>query len=70
MNNKEKIIAEFRIQEINFKEQFLDEYFHCLLCGCQLEYSQKTDYIYQYVEEKAQCPNCKIETHQTCHKLQ
>lgn len=70
MGYKEKIVAEFKITDLNFREQFLEEYFNCLLCGSELEYTQNTDYIYQIVEETAQCPNCKISTQDSCHKLQ
>jgi transcription initiation factor IIE alpha subunit len=70
MENKEKIIAEFKIQGISYKDQYIEEYFQCLLCGNDLVYTHKTDFIYQIVEEKAQCPHCKIESKQHCHKLQ
>ena len=70
MNNKEKIIAEFNIVELNFREQYLEEYNNCILCGSELEYSHDTDFIYQVVEEKAHCPHCKIESKNQSHKLQ
>ncbi|MCB0355828.1 MAG: hypothetical protein KDD40_02415 [Bdellovibrionales bacterium] len=70
MKENEKIIAQFNIVEINFREQFLEEYFHCILCGTELEYAHETDFIYQTVEEKAHCPHCKIESKNIAHKLQ
>jgi transcription elongation factor Elf1 len=70
MSPKEKIIAEFRITDINFRDQYLEEYFHCLLCGSDLEFTQNTDHTVLVVEEKAQCPHCKISTHESSHILQ
>ena len=70
MENKEKIVAEFRITGIDYKEQYLEEYFHCLLCGTKLDFSHNTDFIYQVVEEKAECPHCKIESKANHHNLQ
>ncbi|MCB0392093.1 MAG: hypothetical protein KDD58_12430 [Bdellovibrionales bacterium] len=70
MNNKEKIVAQFNIQSISFREQYLEEYFQCILCGTELVYTHDTDFIYQTVEEKAHCPHCKIESKNHSHKLQ
>ena len=67
---KAKTITEFRIKKSDFREQFLDEYHNCLLCGTGLIYTHKTDFIYLNVEEAAHCPHCQIQTKKQSHILQ
>lgn len=63
-------IAEINLKNFNYREQYLEEYKNCLLCGTELVYHHNTDFIYQTVEEQALCPHCKIPTKKHEHKLQ
>ncbi len=69
-DTKSKIVAEFRVTEITERDQYLDEYTNCILCGTELEYEHQTDFIYLTVDEQANCPHCHIQTKQKSHRLQ
>ena len=48
----------------------VSEHFHCVLCGSQLQFKHKTDFVEQTVFEDAHCPACNIRNRQNAYKLQ
>ena len=68
--DSQNIVTTFDIKSINFREQELEEYFHCILCGAELIYTHSSDFVYQTVLEQAHCPECKIDMKKCEHKLQ
>lgn len=54
----------------NAKEQFLDDYLNCPLCGSELLYTHVTHFVNQNVAEEAHCEECKIRTKANTHTLQ
>jgi hypothetical protein len=42
----------------------------CVLCGTDLRFSHKTDFVAGVVSEDAHCPACRIRNRQTTHTLQ
>lgn len=58
------------INEPTVKEQFLDDYHHCPLCGTELIYTHVTDFAYLKVNEEAHCEACNIRTKKDEHILQ
>jgi transcription elongation factor Elf1 len=68
--NSPKIIAQFNIVESHSpREQFLEEYHHCPLCGTELIYAHVTNFIQEMVKEEAFCSACNIRTKANEHKL-
>lgn len=65
-----KVITEFRIVPTDsHREQFLDDYHHCCLCGSELVFTHNTNFIALDVKEEAFCPSCNIRTKQNDHRL-
>ena len=73
MEGKDKLkqtIAEIRIdQEVDPKEQFLDDYNHCPLCGTELSYTHVTDFAFLQVNEEAHCDPCGVRIKKEKHVL-
>ena len=65
MQDQEKVT----MQEIQ-REIQLEELTRCCLCGHYLVFSHRTDYLTLQVEEKAECPACKIQLRTQQHALQ
>lgn len=51
-------------------EESVNEHFHCVLCGSELDIHHKTDFITQEVQEEAHCPSCNIRNRQSAYSLQ
>jgi predicted nucleic acid-binding Zn ribbon protein len=48
----------------------VDEHLHCVLCGSELRFQHKTDFIEQIVAEEAHCPICNVRNRQQSYRLQ
>ena len=48
----------------------VDQHFHCVLCGDQLRFRHKTDFVEQVVTEDAHCPSCNVRNRQSTYRLQ
>lgn len=51
-------------------EECLQDHLSCVLCGTDLEFKRKTDFVGQTVTEDAHCPRCNIRNRQSTHRLQ
>ena len=75
--NEPKVIATIdvniqmpKVDKKAWMEETLDEHFHCVLCGGELEFTHKTCFITQKVSENAHCPSCGVRNRQSDHSLQ
>ncbi|MDB2425942.1 hypothetical protein N9W41_00185 [bacterium] len=70
--DQSKVITEFNIisDEITPKDEFLEDQKSCKLCGGELLYTHVTNFIGDYVDEKAHCSLCSIKHTDTVHCLQ
>jgi hypothetical protein len=75
--NKPKTIATIdvnvhmpKVGKKEWLQESLEDHFHCVLCGSELEFQHKTDFILQTVTEDAHCPACHVRNRQTAHILQ
>jgi len=76
-DEKPKIVASIdvnvhwpKIEKNTWLEESIQDHFQCVLCGTELEFKHKTDFVTQIVCEDAHCPNCKIRNRQSTHSLQ
>ena len=58
------------IEKKQWLEASIQDHLHCVLCGGELNFQHKTDFIEQKVCESAGCKSCGVRTRQTDHKLQ
>jgi hypothetical protein len=66
-----QIVAQFNIiDKTTPKEQFLDEYQNCPLCGTSMVYTHVTNFVAETVKEEAFCTACNIRTKSNDHGLQ
>lgn len=64
------VIAQFNIvDKPSAREQFMDEYAHCPLCGTEMVYTHVTNFIAESVKEEAFCTACNIRTKSNSHGL-
>lgn len=71
IQDESKIITQINIiPSRNHREEFLDDYYNCALCGSEMTYTHVTHFGQQVVEEEAFCPSCNIRTKQESHRLQ
>ncbi len=75
--DKPKVIATIdvnvhwpKIEKRTWLEETLNDHFHCVLCGTDLAFKHKSDFVTQVVTEDAHCPNCNIRNRQSVHSLQ
>lgn len=59
-----------KVSSADWLSECVDEHFHCVLCGTELHFHHKTDFITQVVEEVAVCPSCKVKNRESQHTLQ
>lgn len=75
-NKKAKTVATIDINlipKISAKEwlaETVEEHFHCVLCGGELSFRHKTDFVAQSVVEDAHCPTCNVRNRQQNYRLQ
>ena len=48
----------------------VEEHLTCVLCGTELEFKHKTDFISLVVTEDAHCPGCRVRPRSSSHTLQ
>ena len=51
-------------------EAVLEDQNRCCLCGTDLKFQHKVDYMTMKIEEKSNCPSCQIELRQKDFTLQ
>jgi len=56
--------------KIDFKEQYLENYQCCCLCGTDLYFTHVTNFVEQDVQEESWCPSCNIRQQKQGHSLQ
>ncbi len=56
--------------EVPEHQIYLEDQNHCCLCGSQLTFKHKIDYLSLKVTENADCPSCKICLKSRDHGLQ
>ena len=67
----ENIVAQFNIVDVPSKrEQYLQDYNHCPLCGDELVFTHVANFIEGNVQEEAHCMSCNIRTKSAEHDLQ
>ena len=59
-----------KVDKRTWLEETLEDHFHCILCGSDLAFTHKTDFVTQVVTEDANCACCKIRNRQSSHRLQ
>lgn len=76
-NNKPKTVATIdvhlpppKIDKREWLAESVSEHFHCVLCGGELSFRHKTDFVHQTVVEDAHCPTCNVRNRQTGYALQ
>ena len=50
-------------------DEFIQQEFHCCLCGGDLEFNHVYDFLNQKVSEQSSCSKCKIEISNKEHSL-
>jgi hypothetical protein len=56
--------------KFNHIERILLEHNTCCLCGSELNFSHKTDFMTLQVQEQAHCPSCRVRTRSQTYTLQ
>lgn len=51
-------------------EESVDDHLQCVLCGTQLSFNHKTDFITGIVNEEANCGSCGVRNRQSVYSLQ
>jgi hypothetical protein len=59
-----------KIQKRDWLEESIQDHTQCVLCGTDLQFAHKTDFVEQTVSEDAHCPQCNIRNRQSAHRLQ
>ena len=76
-DEKPKVVASIdvnvhwpKIDKRAWLEESLQDHLQCVLCGTDLQFQHKSDFILQTVTEDAHCPHCNIRNRQSNHILQ
>ncbi len=77
-NEKPKVIATIdvniqwppKVSSKAWLEESVDEHLQCVLCGTQLTFKHKTDFITGIVNEEANCTACGIRNRSVTYSLQ
>lgn len=59
-----------KVSKEDWLNEVVSEHFHCVLCGGELHFQHKTDFVQQSVSEDAHCPSCNVRNRQSQHTLQ
>jgi hypothetical protein len=51
-------------------EATIEDQNHCCLCGTQLKFQHKFDYMTLKVQEESSCPSCRISTRKREYTIQ
>lgn len=69
-NDKTVNVSWPKVDKRAWLEESVEEHFHCVLCGSELEFTRKTNFIEQTVVEDAHCPSCGVRNRQSLYGLQ
>lgn len=58
------------LSPIDHKQNLIEYYNNCSICGTELEFTHVTHFTHFEVEEEAHCPSCKIRMKKESHGLQ
>lgn len=58
------------VAKLDWTQEAVHDHLHCILCGTELNFSHKHNYMQLTVAEEASCPHCKIKTRESLHALQ
>ena len=59
-----------KVERQAWLEESICDHFQCVLCGEDLAFQHKTDFVELTVAEEAHCPRCNIRNRQEVYKLQ
>lgn len=59
-----------KIEKRDWVDESIMNHLNCVLCGENMEFTHKTDFINGVVTEDAHCPFCKVRNRQSSHSLQ
>ncbi len=68
MRDKTHEIYMYEKESLEKKTLYEEE--KCILCGKELIFTHISDFLRNYVEEEASCPNCGVKNKKTSHSLQ
>lgn len=68
-DEKSKVIAQIDVN-VHWIEDSVNDHLNCVLCGSELIFKHKTDFVAQTVVEEACCGFCKVRNRQSDHTLQ
>lgn len=57
-------------QASDWREQFVEDYNTCCMCGTDLVFTHVTNFVEQTTVEEAFCECCKVRTRKADHSLQ
>lgn len=76
-NNKPKTVTSIdinlpppKVERQEWLAESVSEHFHCVLCGGELTFKHKTNFVEQVVSEEAHCPSCNVRNRQNHYSLQ
>lgn len=76
-NTKAKTVATIdinlhipKVESKAWLDESIEDHFHCVLCGTELVFRHKTDFIQQNVTERAHCPSCGVKNRECTYGLQ
>lgn len=61
---------ELLLENTNWKDQFVEDYNTCVLCGTELYFTHVTNFVEHEATEEAFCECCRIRVRKTSHVLQ
>jgi plasmid rolling circle replication initiator protein Rep len=59
-----------KVSKAEWLAETVNEHFHCVLCGDELNFQHQTDFVQQTVSEDAHCPSCNVRNRQNSYTLQ
>lgn len=59
-----------RLTSQDYRDQFVEDYNNCCLCGKELEFVHVAQFVDNVVKEDAHCSCCNIRTRSLVHTLQ
>jgi hypothetical protein len=77
-NEKPKVVATIdvnvqwppKVSKKAWLEESVDDHLQCVLCGTQLTFKHKTDFLANTVHEEAHCASCGVRNRQSTYSLQ
>lgn len=59
-----------RMTSTDWRDQALHDYYKCIVCGSDLEFTHVTHFTHLSVEEDVHCGQCKMQAKRITHSLQ